>query len=160
MQFKDVKQGYPVYILNTETVKAANGKVINVSQPYFPTQQAFNPTNTNRMIDITIEYEGRNQTFSIPENSQIANAPNLVISSEREAIIREVEVMKAKSEEVVNSVEKNKKIIESCEDILTNWNPAFAEKKEQDKRLTAMENKIGSMESMMRELYKSLKGDK
>lgn len=166
MQFKEIKQNHPVYILKTDEIKAINGKVINVSQPYFPTpqqfpsQQVFSPTNTQRMVDLTIEYEGRTQTFSVPETSQVVNAPNMVISCDRDGIIREVEAIKATKEDRLKSRDKDEKDVKSCEDILANWNPEFAAKKEQEKRLSAMEIKIGNMEDMMRDLYKSLKGDK
>lgn len=167
MQFKDIKQGYPVYILHTDELKASNGKVINVSQPYFPntppfnpTQQPFNPTTTQRMVDITIEIEGRTQTYSVPETSQAVNAPNMVISTDRDGIIREVEAIKSTKEERLKSREKDESDVKACEEILSNWNPEFAAKKEQDKRLTAMEDKIGSMEEMMRKLYESLNGGK
>ncbi len=166
MQFKDVKQNHPVYILNTDEIKAINGKVINVSQPYFPTpqqfshQQSFSTTNTQRMVDLTIEYDGRTQTFSVPENSQVVNAPSMVISCDREGIIREVEAIKTTKEERLKNREKDEKDLKACEDILSNWNPEFAAKKEQEKRLSEMENKIGNMENMMKKLYESLNGGK
>lgn len=167
MQFKDIKQGYPVYMLNTEELKAYNGKVINISNPYFPpqpsfttSQQPFSPTTTQRMLDITIEHEGRNQTFSVPENSQVVNAPNMIISCEKEGVIREVEAIKSTKEERLKNREKDEKDVKTCEDILANWNPEFAAKKEQDKRLSAMEDKIGSMEGTMQEIMQILKGNK
>lgn len=167
MQFKDIKQGYPVYILNTEELKALNGKVINVSNPYFPpqtsfnpSQQPFNPTTTQRMVDITIEHDGRNQTFSVPENSQVVNAPNMIISCDKDGIIREVEAIKSTKEERLKNRDKDEKDVKACEEILANWNPEFAAKKEQDKRLSAMEDKIGSMEGAMQEIMHLLKGNK
>lgn len=165
MQFKDIKQNYPVYILNTEEIKAINGKVINVSQPYFPpsqqfpSQQAFS-TNTQRMIDLTIEYDGRTQTFSVPETSQVVNAPKMVISTDRDGVIREVEAIKSTKEERLKSREKDESDVKACEDILANWNPEFAAKKEQEKRLSVMEDKIGNMENLMKKLYESLNGGK
>lgn len=168
MQFKDIKQGYPVYILHTDELKASNGKVINVSQPYFPntppfnpTQQPFNPTTTQRMVDITIEIEGRTQTYSVPENSQIVNTPDkMVISCEKEGLIREVEAIKATKEERLKSREKDEKDVQACDDILSNWSPELAAKKEQDKRLNEMEGKIGNMEGMLKEIMQHIKGNK
>lgn len=160
MQFKDIKQGYPVYILHTDELKASNGKVINVSQPYFPPQQTFNPSNTQRMMDITIEHEGRNQTLSVPEISQVVSAPNMIVSCEKDAIIREVEAIKAAKEERLNSREKDEKDVQACDDILSNWSPELAAKKEQDKRLNEMEGKIGNMEGMLKEIMQHIKGNK
>lgn len=162
MQFKDIKQGYPVYILHTDKLKAVSGKVVNVSQPYFPqtqsqfpNQQTFSATNTQRMVDLTIEYEGRTNTFSVPETSQVVNAPNMVISSERDGVIREVEAIKSTKEERLKNREKDEEDVKACEEILSDWNPEFAAKKEQDKRLSAMEDKIGSMEEMMKKFFQT-----
>ena len=56
-------------------------------------------------------------------------------------MLRDVESMKNQSLEIVNSVEKHKAIVDSCDKILEEWNPAFAEKKEQDKRISGLEEK-------------------
>lgn len=168
MQFREIKQGYQVYILDTNKISATNGKVVNVSQPYFPspqtfgqTQQAFSQTSTQRMIDVTIENDGRTQTLSVPENSQVVNTPNnMIISCDKEGIIREVEAIKAIKEERLKNRDKDEADLKSCEEILTSWNPEFAAKKEQDKRLSAMEDKIGNMEEMMKKFFQSYNKEK
>lgn len=35
MLIKDLKNGYPIYVLNHETLKAETGKVVSIGDPYF-----------------------------------------------------------------------------------------------------------------------------
>lgn len=161
MLFKDLKPGYPVYILQKGNgLKAVQGKTVNVSQPYFPAPQMGQmPTAqaTQRIVDVTIEADGRTNTCSIPETLTVTYANDLVLSTDREGILREVEAMKGQSEEVVRSVEKHQAIIAGCEKILEEWNPAFAEKREQDKRISGIESDVKSLKEMMKEFIQEFK---
>lgn len=88
MLFKDMKPGYPVYILQKEDgLKPVQGKVINVSQPYFPQMQPGQMPSQNtmqRMTDVTIEANGRTNTFAIPETLSVTYAGNMVLSTDRD----------------------------------------------------------------------------
>lgn len=47
------------------------------------------------MVDVTIEVEGRTAVYTIPENLVVTYASNIVLSTDREGIAREVETAKA-----------------------------------------------------------------
>ena len=165
MIFKDIKRGYPVYILKKEegNMSVIQGKTVNdASQPYFPSMTpnmgAMNTMNAGqRFVDVTIEMDGRTNTYSIPETMSVTYAGNLVISTEREGILREVEAMKTQSDEVIKSVPKYEKISKDCERILEEWNPAFAEKKEQEKRINGLERKVEDIGKMLSEFITEFK---
>lgn len=161
MLFKDLKPGYPVYILQKgEGLKAAQGKTVNVSQPYFQTPslgQVTTNQTTQRVIDVTVESEGKTNTYSIPETLSVTYANNLVLSTDREGILRDVEAMKNQSEEVLRSVDKHQLIISSCEKILEEWNPAFAEKREQEKRISGLETEVKGLSKMLADFINEFK---
>lgn len=163
MLFKDMKPGYPVYILQKgDTLKAVQGKTIKVSDPYFPPApigQIPSPSlNTSqRFVDVTLESEGITNTYSIPETLSVSYANNLVLSTDKEGILRDVEAMKSQSEEVVRSVEKHQAIISGCEKILEEWNPAFAEKREQDKRISGLETEVKGLSKMLADFISEFK---
>lgn len=166
MNFSELRQNYPVYILNKTDMLAIQGKVINAGSPYFhqPSQSGMPlplTTPQSRVVDVTIDIQGNRQTFTIPESSSVTCAQvsgkELIIATERQGIVREVEVMKAQSEEVIASVDKHKSIIESCEKILSEYNPAFAEKQQQDLRITGLENKVESMSKMLSDFINEFK---
>jgi hypothetical protein len=79
MQFKDVKQNYPVYILDKQNVTYKQGKVTSVSFPHID--------NTNPMamgktvVDVAIEADGKTATYAIPDSMSIAYAGDLVLST-------------------------------------------------------------------------------
>lgn len=164
MNFSEIRQNYPVYILNRNSMKTTQGKVINAGSPYFPNMNPMNmpmpgqpQQNTQRMVDITIEIGGKTQTFTIPETSAVTcaqiNGNEMILSTEKQGIIREVEVMKSQSEGVLASMEKHKAIIQNCDRILTEWNPQFAEKKEQDARIKTVEDKVDRLCVMMEKYF-------
>lgn len=166
MNFSELRNNYPVYVLNKTEMKTAQGKVINVGSPYFqqanPMQMGMPPQQpTQRMVDVTIEIEGKTQTYTMSETSAVTCAQvggkELILSTERQGITREVEVMKAQSQEVLDSVEKHKMIIGSCEKILAEWNPEYAEKKQQDQRISGLEKKVDGLGKMLADFINEFK---
>ena len=75
MLFKDLKPGYPVYILQKENEpRAFQGKTIKVSEPYFPPApigQMPSMSTTQRVVDVTLEANGVTNTYSIPETLRL-----------------------------------------------------------------------------------------
>lgn len=162
MLFKDLKAGYPVYILNKKDgIKASQGKAISVSNPYFPQVQMNQPSSMQTMqmvVDVTIEDSGVTHTYSIPETLSVTYASGLVLSTDRDGILRDVEALKSQSAEVLASVETHKATVAECERILEEWNPAFAEKKEQDKRISGLESKVEGIGKMLSDFINEFKG--
>lgn len=72
-----------------------------------------------------------------------------MLSVDRDGILREVEVVKSRSEEALKCVEKHRETVKSCERILEEWNPEFAEKKKQDERIAGLEDKVDKMTEML-----------
>lgn len=166
MLFKDMKPGSTAYLLKREDgLKACHGKIVKVSDPYYPPVQAghqggFYQTNTTqRYVDVVLEVEGATNTYSIPETLSVtfANSNNLVISTDKEGILKEVESIQRRNREELNSIDRWRKEIEDGEKILEEWNPAFAEKKEQDKRITGIENEVKGMKQMLAEFINEFK---
>ena len=158
MLFKDMKPGYPVYLLDKETIKTATGKIVNVGQPHFPNPMAGNLSQTTQMlVDVTVESDRQTRTYSIPDTLSVTYAGTLVLSTDREGILRDVEAMKSRSEEVLKEVEKHRYTITECDKILEEWNPAFAEKKRQDERISGLESEVKGLGSMLREFIGEFK---
>lgn len=158
MLFKDMKPGYPVYLLDKDAVKAATGKIVNVGQPHFPNTMNGNLGQTAQMfVDVTVEADGQTHTYSIPDTLAVTYAGTLVLSTDREGILRDVEAMKTRSEEALKDVDKHKATIGQCERILEEWNPAFAEKKRQDERISGLENEVKGLGTMLREFIGEMK---
>lgn len=147
MLFKDIKQNYPVYILDKQNIKFTQGKTISVS---FPRMENTNPMAIGKsVLDIVIEADGKNATYAIPENVGIVYAGDIVLSTDREGIAREIEAMKTSAEQALASVDRQKAIVEKSTKLLAELNPAFREKQEYEQRLSKMENSIGELKEML-----------
>lgn len=158
MLFKDVKQNYPIYILNKRDVTIVQGKVTNVSFPHIDTGIPSYKIGASQMVvDVSIEAEGKTATYTIPENLAITYAGDLVLSTDKASLVNEVEALKNSAEQIIASVEHNKSIVEKATALLSDMNPAYKEKQETEKRLTKMEGDVSEIKKMLSELSKQLK---
>lgn len=155
MLFKDLKAGYPIYLFDRNSVEVSTGKVINVSVPHLDCKMG---GPTEMVVDVTVEENGQNKTYTFKDGTDVGYANSLIISVEREHILREVEAMKNQSEQALAQVEKHKTSLEKCTTILAEFNPAFKEKKETEERFSKMEGSIEELKDMVKGLFKELKG--
>lgn len=160
--FKDLKPGLQMLILDKSAtpIKCHSGKVVKVSMPRvdMPKADGSMPFSSfqmqDRVVDLTIEYDGKTSTFVVPENSNVAYGDAVTISCSEDAIISEVKSRMKESADIVDSYEFHKANIEECKSILAGLNPQYAGTQEQDKRMTAMEEDIADIKDMIRSLMK------
>ena len=158
MLFKDIKQGYPIYFLDKENVKYYQGKVVSVAVPRHDNQpKAFVAQPTGLVVDITIEANGATKTYTIPETATITYAGLLVLSTDKDGILREVEAIKTASEDALSQLERHKQVVTNCSQLLEELNPAFAEKRAQDKRIEGIENEVKSLGAVLRDFINEFK---
>lgn len=159
MTFKEIKRGFPVYVLhkNGEDIKAAEGRVVNASDPHLPQNNAFNPANPSPsfnqmqqlMVDVTIEEGGETKTYCIPENLSVTYAGDIILATEREGIIREVQALVTQDDEHIKAVPMHEKRRAACGVILEQWDTAYKERKDNDKRFKGIENCITGLDTRM-----------
>lgn len=155
MQFKDVKQNYPVYILDKQNVTYQQGKVTSVSFPHID--------NTNPMamgktvVDVAIEADGKTATYAIPDSMSIAYAGDLVLSTDKDGIIRELEAKKGSLEQYLSGVDKAKEDLDKTTNMLADLNPEIRAKQENEQRLIGLEESVKEMKDIITKLYKEIK---
>lgn len=146
MLFKDLKQNYPVYIFDKQNITFIPGKVVSVS---FPHMDNSNPMVMGKsVVDIVIEADGKSATYAIPDSMSVAYAGDLVISTDRDSIIREVEAVKNNSEQYLKGVERTKTVLEKSTSLLAELNPEIRAKQENEQRLSNMEQSIQELKKM------------
>lgn len=153
MTFKDIKQNYRIHILDKNEIKYMEGKVLSTS---FPRMMMIH-NGTQSVIDITIECEGKTATYSIPEYLSVTYAGNLVLSTNKENIAKEVESMKHTAEQIIDSVDKQKEIIEKASHLLIDLNPSFKEKKDIEDRFNKIETNMTEMKNMLSSFIREFK---
>ena len=156
--FKDLKKGYQVYTLDTSGVpKFFMGTVVNVSEPRFAQSQLGQYQQLqDRVMDLTIEVDGKSMTYVVPENQNVAMANGITLACSVDPIMNHLNAMKRASTDIVNSVDKNKEIIEACDSILEDINPTFKKTKDQDRKIKNLEEKVDRMGSSFDELKELL----
>lgn len=98
MLFKDLKTNYPVYIFDKASTSVQEGKVVNTGLPHFDLNQ---PSYSRMVTDVTIKVGDITKTYTFKDDSDIGYADNLVISPNRDVILREVESIKEQSEQIL-----------------------------------------------------------
>lgn len=163
MLFKDLKTNYPIFILNKQEVSLVQGRVVSVSFPRMDINQSIN--KTEMVVDVSIEVDGKTATYVIPESLSVTYANNLIISTDKQGLLNEVEAMKNNAEQVIASVDRQKEILEKSNALLSELNPIYKDKREADKRFSQIEDSvkevresISDIRSMMQGLIKEFKG--
>lgn len=112
------------------------------------------------VVDVTIETDGQSRTYTTPDTLAITYAGDaLAIATEREPMIKEIEAMKSQAENELAKTDKRRAIVAQCETILTEWNPAFKEKRDTEERFSKIETSMTDLKSMLSGLIKELKGE-
>ena len=157
MLFKDLKIGYPVYIFHKDGEKRiTQGKVTAISPSRLP--QTPSIQTMQLVVDVTIDDGGSSRTYAIPDNTSVTYTNGLVLSTDREGVIREVEILRNQCAEELAKIEDYRKSVSECEKILAEWNPAFREKRETEERFSKLETSMSDLKSMMSGLIKELRG--
>lgn len=146
MVFKEVKQNYEIHILDKENVKHMKGKVISVS---FPRMMMMQNGGTQQVIDVTIECDDKTATYSIPEHLSVTYAGNYVLATSLDYLIKEIESIKNSAQQMIDSIDKQKDVVEKSSKLLIELNPSFREKKEIEDRFNKIESNVSEMKNML-----------
>lgn len=146
MNFKDIKQGYPVYVLDR---KALNAKTINVTEVSLPHVDAKIGGAANLVVDITTD-DGR--TYVMVADAEVAYPDCMVISTSVDNILRELTSMRNTAQQALDRVDKERQTVERCNALLADLDPAQREKQQTEKRFEKIENMQQQMFEMLKKL--------
>ena len=161
--FKDIKAGHPVYILTKgDTMSVATGKAVNVSTPYLPPSKpgqfpSAGTITAQMVVDVTVEAGGCTKTYCIPDSLAVTYAGDIVLSTSKEGIVKEVQAIKSSSEEALAAMPRHHAAVEACDKILAEWDTQAAEKRKQEQRITGLEQKVEGLGKMLSDFLEDLK---
>lgn len=156
MIFRDIKQNYPIHILDKQEFCIISGKATAVSFPRMDMNQKTG--KTEMVVDVTVEANGKTATYTIPEGLSVTYAGNFVLSTDKQGLANEVEALRANAEQILSSVPRAQKIIDTAPAILAELNPAYKEKQETEQRFGKIEKSISSMEELMKKQQEMISG--
>lgn len=154
--FQSLRPNNQVFILHKDRAVLETGSVVSVSTPMpkYPVQPMFGQPQ-EMVVDIVVKVNNQDITYQkIPANLDIAdfNNSNIVLSDNREAMNSEISSLKQKSIAIINSIDFHKEMISNCDKILSELNPEFAEKQQQQLEINSLKTQMGKMAKSITEL--------
>ena len=152
--FQGLRTNSLFYVLDKgENPNLRIGQVVSVSNPQtkYPTfNNGFTPHPMETVVDVKVKLGDEEVDFKqLPANGQIANDKNLVVSDNKDAMSAEVDAMLRQSKAILESVDYNNRVVESCEGMLQQLNPQIAKEKEQAEKISKLEGKVSGMEGKL-----------
>lgn len=149
--FQGLRTNSLFYVLDKgENPNLRIGQVVSVSNPQtkYPTfNNGFTPQPMETVVDVKVKLGDEEVDFKqLPANGQIANDKNLVVSDNKDAMSAEVDSMLRQSKAILESVDYNKRVVESCDGMLQQLNPQIAKEKEQTEKINKLEGKVSGIE--------------
>ena len=151
MAFSNLRNNNQLYILHKDSVPSLElGKIISVSLPIPKYTGIY---NSEMIVDITTEVNGAQTNFQkLPALGEIADfGNNIVVACSKEAMSSELQSLKQRSIDIINSVDSHKDIIKGCDSILAQLNPEIEEKQRQEAENKALREEINSLKEMFKE---------
>lgn len=147
--FQSLRQNSQVYIFHkSEKPFLEIGTVVNIptTKSKYGLPQTFGQTQ-EMVVDLVVKTDKQTLNYNgLPANLEIAdsfsNGESVVVSDNRAAINAEILSYKQKSIDTINSINRHKDIVHTCEEILNNLNPEYAEKKQQQNEINTLKNQI------------------
>lgn len=166
MTFKELRPNNPIHLLDkSKGIKYILGKVLNVGQPRLDTQPMPGQQGMSAMqlpsmvVDVTIEANGKTETYKLDENATVAAVSTVLISIDKEGIIREVDATIAHCEQYFADKENMEKTYEQSKQLKSELDSAFKEKQETENRFKKLEESQAKQGDMLKEILGILKKD-
>jgi len=161
--FRDLQKGYTINILDkTGSIPAfKTGTVVSVSAPRFESNAQLAgvyhlPFSSERVVDLTVETGGETVTYVVPEVGDVASSAGVTISCDVSGVSNELRAIIKRSRDILADTDKHKEIIEKCEALLSQTDPAFAQGKVQNERIGKVESTIARVEETLSKILSAL----
>ena len=108
------------------------------------------------MMDVTIEVDGKQTIYTIPEHLGVTFAGETVLATDKADLLPEVGKLVNEADEIIKAYEPSKERKAKGEELLAALNPAIKEKQETEKRFKALEGDISGIRGMVKQLLDKL----
>lgn len=160
--FSTLRQGAPIYILDKgENPQLKIGQVESVTTPTprisMPnyTGMAF---NNDMVIDIKVKADGETFDFQkVPINLSSATIGNMVVCDNRDEALTAVDNFMQTSRQILENIDYHKKVVEACDKMLVQLNPAYAKDKERDTAIESMKTEMAEIRGEFRGAISEIK---
>ena len=165
MLFKELKQGYPLYLLNVNTMEVRIGTVTFVGQPHVTQdKKKLAKGQLQMVIDVTANFAGTAQTIELTDSlsQTMSDDGVLLITPNQDDVAQSMRMIKARCEEYIRNEENYRNIIKKCDEQLPNFDPMYKQSLTNETRFSQMQSTrdkqskdIAEMKDMIERLVKS-----
>ena len=152
IQFKDIRAGHTLYLFDRKTKDYIEAKVESVKPPYF----SVNGNTPAKVVDVTLQLGDTVKTYVLGENASVSYAGSLMLATEKQQVVLEVQSMRGTAEAAVKAYDENVRTVELCDKVLERLDSSIAEKKETERRFSAIERNLESMMGKLNDLVGKL----
>jgi chromosome condensin MukBEF ATPase and DNA-binding subunit MukB len=169
--FQSLRQNNQIFILHKDKPLLEVGSVVSVSMPTpkYPVPPVFGQPQ-EMVVDIVVKINNQDVTYQkLPANLEIADfgTSGIVVSDNKLAMNSEIMSLKQKSIDAINNVNFHQQVVAACDKMLSDLNPEFAEKQQQQAEINELKSQVGdltreisSLMQMNRDLIAQLKQNK
>lgn len=151
--FSNLTQNSILYILDLDGEnKIITGPIERVSLPR-PKYNTFSP-NMEMIVDITAMINGERREFKNVPNTSLANfeSDSFVLAENRDVLNSYISSMLQNSRNIVDNIDKHKKLIDQYEEALSELNPSSRADKEKDKLIQSLQDQVNSLQEGMNKI--------
>lgn len=148
MNFKDIKAGFNLFILDKSTYEFQEKRVSSVSVPRLENKVGSMP---QMVVDITVDNPAK--TYVLPAESSKAYTDCLTLSTTKESVVTDIKVMQSAIEHELQEVPKKQEQLKKCKELLSELDTEYKERQQTEQRITGLEKRFDSFESMLKAIY-------
>lgn len=145
MLFKELKPGYPIYVLNCQTAEVGTGTVTFVGQPHV-TQDKKKLAKGNLMmvVDVTTTIGNSTSTFELQDSASrtMSDDGMLLITPNKDDVVSGMRMLQTRSEEALRMAPQHEAIKSKCGAWLQENDPVYQQNAAYEKKLTEMQSLI------------------
>lgn len=161
MIFKELKSGFPIYLLDRSTMQYEQGKVMSVGTPHPDIGKIASTMPLSGYgklkVDVCVQTaDGKQNTYSFDDTEQTAYAGVLLLSTSKDGIIGEVSSLKSQAEAALAKVEEQKETVKKCEALLRDLDTTYKEKQATEARFEKLEGNMGDMKDTLKLILNKL----
>lgn len=154
--FQSLRPNNQIFILHKDKSLLEVGSVVSVSAPApkYPVPQVFGQPQ-EMVVDVVVKVNNQDITYQkLPANLDIADFGNngIVIADNKLAMNSEIMSLKQKSVNILNSIDFHQQVITSCDKMLSDLNPEFAEKQQQQAEINELKTQVNDLTKGMADL--------
>lgn len=155
MLFKELKQGYPIYILDCNKIEVGTGTVTYVGTPHITQDKTkIAKGQLQSVIDVTANFGGKTQSIELTDSlsQTMSNDGSMLITPNKEDVVNGVRMLQARSEEALRLMPMHEDIKKKCAALLQNIDPVYQQNVAYEKRLNEMQTIIDKQAADTKEM--------